>query len=400
MKLLVLNAGSSSLKFSVFEGSDLALLANGLVEKIGDNGSKVIFKYGRNDKLKTLEQNCDVKDHRSALLAVVDLLTDEEYGVLSNITEITTVGHRVVHGGEYYSQPAEVDETLKQRIKELIPLAPLHNPANLVGIEVSQEVFPQARQIAVFDTAFHQSLPEYAYRYALPNGLYDRYGIRVYGMHGTSHQYVTSEAADYLKMKPDRVNLITIHLGNGCSMSAVQKGACIDTSLGFSPLPGLVMGTRSGDIDPSVIFHLLRTGDYSAQQIESMLNKESGLKGLAGFTDLRDVHRERKKGNQEAQVALDIYCYRIKKYIGSYLAVLSSVDAIVMTAGVGENDSYVREHALSGLTHFGIEVDRAKNQAKRNGIREIQSEDSLVKLLIIPTDEERQIAMSCLGFSE
>jgi acetate kinase len=369
MKILVLNAGSSSLKYSVFEGSELVLLANGLVEKIGDNGGKISFKYLRNDKMHTVELDLDIKDHKAALYSVVDLLKDQEHGVLADISEISTVGHRVVHGGEYYSQPAMVDENLKQRIKELIPLAPLHNPANLLGIEVSEEVFPQAKQIAVFDTAFHQSLPEYAYHYALPKSLYEEYGIRVYGMHGTSHQYVASQAANYLNVDGSQINLISIHLGNGCSMSAIKSGKCIDTSLGFSPLPGLVMGTRSGDIDPSIIFHLLRTGDYTAQQIETMLNKESGLKGLAGFTDLRDIHRERKKGDQDAQLALDIYCYRIKKYIGSYLAVLGSVDAIVMTAGVGENDSYVREHALSGLTHFGIEVDRVKNQSEHSGIQ-------------------------------
>jgi acetate kinase len=399
MKILVLNAGSSSLKYSVFEGSELVLLANGLVEKIGDNGGKISFKYLRNDKMHTVELDLDIKDHKAALYSVVDLLKDQEHGVLADISEISTVGHRVVHGGEYYSQPAMVDENLKQRIKELIPLAPLHNPANLLGIEVSEEVFPQAKQIAVFDTAFHQSLPEYAYHYALPKSLYEEYGIRVYGMHGTSHQYVASQAANYLNVDGSQINLISIHLGNGCSMSAIKNGKCIDTSLGFSPLPGLVMGTRSGDIDPSIIFHLLRTGDYTAQQIETMLNKESGLKGLAGFTDLRDIHRERKKGDQDAQLALDIYCYRIKKYIGSYLAVLGNLDAIVMTAGVGENDSYVREHALSGLTHFGIEVDRVKNQSEHSGIQEIQSDDTRIKLLVIPTDEEKQIALSCLEVS-
>jgi acetate kinase len=399
MKILVLNAGSSSLKYSVFEGSELVLLANGLVEKIGDNGGKISFKYLRNDKMHTVELDLDIKDHKAALYSVVDLLKDQEHGVLADISEISTVGHRVVHGGEYYSQPAMVDENLKQRIKELIPLAPLHNPANLLGIEVSEEVFPQAKQIAVFDTAFHQSLPEYAYHYALPKSLYEEYGIRVYGMHGTSHQYVASQAVNYLNVDGGQINLISIHLGNGCSMSAIKSGKCIDTSLGFSPLPGLVMGTRSGDIDPSIIFHLLRTGDYTAQQIETILNKESGLKGLAGFTDLRDIHRERKKGDQDAQLALDIYCYRIKKYIGSYLAVLGNLDAIVMTAGVGENDSYVREHALSGLTHFGIEVDRVKNQSEHSGIQEIQSDDTRIKLLVIPTDEEKQIALSCLEVS-
>lgn len=397
MKILVLNAGSSSLKYSVFEGAELELLATGNVEKIGDSGSKIGHKYARNGNERKAEQELDIPDHKVALNTVVSLLTDTEYGVLEDISEIAMVGHRVVHGGEYFSQPTIIDQELKDRVKELIPLAPLHNPANLLGIEVSEEVIPGAKQVAVFDTAFHQTLPEHVYRYALPEKLYKEYGIRVYGMHGTSHQYVALQAAKHLNKDFSETNLITVHLGNGCSISAIKNGECIDTSLGLSPLPGLVMGTRSGDIDPSIIFHLMRTHGYTYEQVETMLNKESGLKGLTGFTDLRDIHKRQDEGDHSAQLAMDIYCYRIRKYIGAYLASVGPIDAIVLTAGVGENSVYVREHALSGLEHLGIAADTEKNKMSVEGINEIQSDVSSVKLLVIPTNEEKQIALSALA---
>lgn len=396
MKILVLNAGSSSLKYSVFYGEKLDLISNGLVEKIGDEGGAIRhFAQKHSDYIK-VEDNKDFADHAEALNTVVSYLTNKDYGVLDDISEISMVGHRVVHGGEYFSQPTLVDQELKDRVRELIPLAPLHNPANLLGIEVSEKAMPKAKQVAVFDTAFHQTLPEHVYRYALPEKLYSEYGIRVYGMHGTSHQYVALQAAKHLNKEFSKANLITVHLGNGCSISAIKNGECIDTSLGLSPLPGLVMGTRSGDIDPSIIFHLMRTHDYSYEQVETMLNKESGLKGLTGFTDLRDIQKKQAEGDHAAQLAMDIYCYRIRKYIGAYLASIGPIDAIVLTAGVGENSVYVRENALAGLEHLGIAVDKEQNQQQVTGINEIQSEACQVKLLVIPTNEEKQIALSAL----
>ena len=398
MKVLVLNAGSSSLKYSVFEGQDLKLISNGVIERIGDDGGIVRHKFLKNVDWEEFASDENVADHYQALQTVVANLTSDQHGVIESITEITIIGHRVVHGGEYYSSPHQIDDELKARVKELIPLAPLHNPPNLLGIELSEQIFPEAKQVAVFDTAFHQTIPEYVYRYAIPNEFYDEFGIRVYGMHGTSHQYVLKKTAEYLNGNKDDVNLITIHLGNGCSICAIKEGKCIDTSLGLSPLPGLVMGTRSGDIDPSIIFHLMRQHGFSYQEVETALNKESGLKGLTGLTDLRDIHERRLDGDKMAELGLDIYCYRIKKYIGSYLSAIGPLDAIVFTAGVGENDNFVREKSLKDLEHLGIYLDRESNDIRRTGIREIHQPKSRIKILIVPTDEEKEIAISSLAF--
>ena len=397
MKILVLNAGSSSLKYAVFEGEALTLVAKGLVEKIGDEGGRINHKYLRESNWQDVSIDRSFPDHRDGLEALVELLSHDEHGCLQSKEEISTVGHRVVHGGEYVNQPTLIDKKLKEQIKELIPLAPLHNPANLLGIEVSEEVFPKAKQVAVFDTAFHQTLPERAYRYAIPNKLYEDYDIRVYGMHGTSHQYVANEAAKFIGKVPGDINLITVHLGNGCSMSAIEKGACIDTSLGLSPLPGLVMGTRSGDIDPAVIFQLMREHQYSYQEVENLLNKESGLKGLTGSTDMRDIYDKFSEGNEAAKLGLEVYTYRIKKYIGAYLAALGTVDAIVFTAGVGENAAYIRSMSLEGLSGLGIEIDEEENSKRVSGIHPIHKASSRTKLLVVPTDEERQIAMSAIA---
>jgi acetate kinase len=398
MKILVLNAGSSSLKYSVYKGAELDLLAKGVVEKIGDSNGKITHKFQRNGTLNELIFEENIGDHYQALQTVVSLLKDSKHGVIDEINEIKSIGHRVVHGGEYFSSSHLIDEDLKQKVKELIPLAPLHNPPNLLGIEVSEEIFPDAIQVAVFDTAFHQTIPEYAFRYAIPEKFYKEYGIRQYGMHGTSHRFITEETTKYLRKANNKINLITIHLGNGCSISAVKGGKCIDTSLGFSPLPGLVMGTRSGDIDPSIIFHLIRQHGYSYQEVETALNKESGLKGLTGFTDLRDIHKKQKVGDKAAELALEIYCYRIKKYIGAYLAAIGPLDAIVFTAGVGENDEFVRAKVLEGLEHLGIKLDPEKNGKHISGIRELHHSESNIGVLVVPTDEEKQIALSTLKF--
>ncbi len=396
MKILVLNAGSSSLKYSVFENEDLDLIAKGLVEKIGDANGGISHKFLKEDQWSKIELQQDIKDHKSGLELVVDLLTHVDYGVIDDIVDIEKVGHRVVHGGEHFSAPSLVNEELKRRVKELIPLAPLHNPANLMGIEVSEHVFPNAQQVAVFDTAFHQTLPDYAYRYAVPEKLYDQFGIRVYGMHGTSHQYVAIQAAEHLKKPLADCNLITVHLGNGCSMSAIHQGKCVDTSLGLSPLPGLVMGTRSGDIDPAVIFQLIREHNYTYQEVENLLNKESGLKGLSGYSDMRDIEERKARGDDKAKLALEVYTYRIKKYVGAYLAAVGPTDAIIFTAGVGENASYIRSMSLEGLEHLGVEVDENKNSQKMDGLAEIHASTSNTKILVIPTDEEKQIALSTI----
>ena len=399
MKILVLNAGSSSLKYTVFEGEDLKVLSKGVVEKIGDEGGSISHKFLREGKIEQIKFEENVADHYQGLQTIGALLIDKNHGIISDINEIKVIGHRVVHGGEFFSAPTLINEDLKEKVEKLNPLAPLHNPPNLLGITVSQEIFPDAVQVAVFDTAFHQTIPEHAYRYAVPEKFYKKYGIRVYGMHGTSHRYVTERTAEYLNKGKDEVTLITVHLGNGCSMSAVKDGKCIDTSLGLSPLPGLVMGTRSGDIDPSIIFHLIRQHGYSYEEVESMLNKESGLKGLAGVTDLRDLHGNRENGDITAELALDIYCYRIKKYIGAYLAVTGTLDAIVFTAGVGENDEFVRARSLAGLEHLGIKLNLRENDLRKDGIRELHHKDSKIKILIVPTDEEKQIAKSALKFT-
>jgi acetate kinase len=302
----------------------------------------------------------------------------------------------VVHGGERFSQPTIIDEVVKAKIKELSTLAPLHNPANLEGIQVAAEIFAHAPQVAVFDTAFHQTMPPAAYRYAIPNELYEVHAIRAYGFHGTSHLFVTKAAANYLGQPAEKTNLITAHLGNGCSITAVRGGQSVDTSMGFSPLAGLVMGTRSGDIDPAVIYYLGVQLKMSFEDIDKLLNKESGLLGMTGKIDLRDIQARQAAGDPTAQLALDLYTYRIKKYIGAYMAVLGRINALVFTAGVGENSAYVREQACQGLDNLGIILDRQKNEAGISTIREIQADHSPIKILVVPTNEEMEIAHQTL----
>lgn len=390
MKILVINSGSSSIKYQLFDMPGATAVAGGLVERIGEAMGRVLYWSQAGAKI---EREMPIADHRQGLMQVVALLLDEQDGVIGAAGEITAVGHRVVHGGEKFSQPTVIDAEVMDTIRELIPLAPLHNPANLSGIEVAREIFPEAVQTAVFDTAFHQTMPPRAYRYAIPNALYEEEHIRVYGFHGTSHLYVSKMALEHLGKPAAETNLISIHLGNGASMTAVAGGKSIDTTMGFSPLPGLIMGTRSGDLDPAVIFYLSERLDMSIPEIDRLLNKQSGLLGLTGVNDVRDIQARSEAGDMAAALALEMYAYRIKKYIGAYTAVLGHLDAIIFTAGVGQNSAAVRRLVCAGLESLGIALDEVKNAAGVTGpVSEIQGENGRVKILIIPTNEELEIA--------
>ncbi|WP_347157965.1 acetate/propionate family kinase [Pontibacter chitinilyticus] len=395
MNILVVNSGSSSIKYQLFRMPSETPVCSGLVERIGLPNAVITHKTGSGEAEKVICRTLDLPDHEAGLLAVTELLSSPEVGVIQDPKEIDVVGHRVVHGGETFASTAFITPEVKAEIKKLFPLAPLHNPSNYLGIVVAERIFTNARQIAVFDTAFHQTLPEKAFRYAIPNSMYTEYGIRVYGFHGTSHKYVTEQAILYLQ-KPE-AKLITIHLGNGCSMAAVANGRSVDTSMGFGPLAGLVMGTRSGDIDPSIIFHLINQLGYSPEQVSTLLNKQSGMLGLTGHSDMRDISQEIAAGNETAALAYDLYAYRIKKYIGAYAAALNGLDAIVFTAGVGENDATVRADVCQEMDFLGIQLDAEKNSQRSKELREINTTDSRVKVLVIPTNEELEIAQQCMA---
>lgn len=392
MKILVLNAGSSSIKFQLFNMDHSSVMANGLVEQIGESESNARIKY--ND-INGAEQKKEVKgcvsNHEAALKLMSNLLI--ESGVIKDLNELDGIGHRVVQGGASFSKPVLVDEWVVSEIDRLIPLAPLHNPGHLAGIKVSLEQSPKVPQVVVFDTAFHSSLPKHAYLYAIPYKLYEDLKIRRYGFHGTSHHYIVKEAAKYLKKDVNTLNAITLHLGNGASMSAVRNGKSVDTSMGLTPLEGLIMGTRSGDIDPAVLFYLARKEGLSIDDLDRMLNKESGLKGICGSNDMREIGKMAEEGNEQAQLALDMFNYRIKKYIGAYSAVLGRVDCIIFTGGIGENDTSVRLHTCSDLENLGIKIDEVINNQRCQGIVKISTEDSPVKVLVIPTNEELEIAL-------
>ncbi len=392
MIVLVLNAGSSSIKYQLFVMPEQRVIAQGAIERIGEEQGRVRHTANRDNTSRTYEQEQAVPDHQHGMQRVSELLLDDAYGVVRQPDEVVVIGHRVVHGGEYFSEATLITDEVIARIRELTPLAPLHNPPNLTGIAEAQRVFPSARQVAVFDTAFHQTLPDYAYRYPVSNQLYHEHRVRVYGMHGTSHRYVAQAAADFLQQPLTTLNLITIHLGNGCSMTAVREGKSVDTSMGLTPLPGLMMGTRSGDVDPALVYFLTRETGRTAEEVDQLLNHDSGLLGIAGNNDLREVVQQYEAGNDAARLALEMYAYRIKKYIGSYLAVLDRVDALVFTAGVGENSALVRQMSCVGLAPLGIVLDEALNKADSFEARAIYSADSKVKVLVVPTNEELAIA--------
>ncbi|HYF69426.1 MAG TPA: acetate kinase [Ohtaekwangia sp.] len=393
MNVFVINSGSSSIKYQLIRMPEAEVVCSGLIDRIGLEGASIyhkIFKPAGEEKIK---QVMPIRDHAVGLLEVSRLLTDEKIGVIRDPAEIDIVGHRVVHGGETFSNTTIITAEVKEKIKTLFPLAPLHNPPNYLGIDVAEDIFSVAKQVAVFDTAFHQTMPPVAYRIAIPKSFYDEYGIRNYGFHGTSHKYVSEKAIAY--MKKEQSKLIIIHLGNGCSMTAVRDGICIDTSMGFGPMNGLIMGTRTGDIDQSVIFHLINTLGYSPEDVNYTLNKKSGMLGLTCFSDMRDVTAARNKGDAEAILAYDMYAYHIKKYIGAYAAILNGLDAIVFTAGVGENDALTRKLATQNMEYLGIVLDEDKNNAGDRDVTEINTTESPVKILVIPTNEELEIARQC-----
>ena len=394
MQVLVLNSGSSSLKFQLFSMPEEKILCSGIIERIGLEDA--IFKY-KTDK-DSIEVVKAIPNHKVGLELVSKQLLDKDTGIIKSTDDIDIVGHRVVHGGKHFSDTTEITTEVKDKIKALSALAPLHNPANLEGIEVAETIFTNAKQVAVFDTAFHQSIPEYAYKYAIPNEFLEKHNIRVYGFHGTSHKYISEKAVEYLGKTHSKI--ITIHLGNGCSMTAVKDGKSIDHTLGFSPINGLIMGTRSGEIDQSIIFHLAKKFNYSLDEINDILQKKSGMLGLTGYSDLRDILAEAKKGNRDCELALQMNAYRIKKYIGSYAAVLNGLDAIVFTAGIGENSPDIRERVCEDLDYLGIILDKEKNNIRPDKLTEINTDTSKVKILVIPTNEELEIAKQSVDLFE
>lgn len=398
MKILVINAGSSSLKYQLFEMDGEQVLCSGIVERIGlENGFITHKTFDINGNATKTKLELPIPNHNVGLKEVVSLLTDKDSGVIQNTNDIHAVGHRVVHGGEFFNKTTLINDKVEEKIRECFQLAPLHNPANLQGILDCTKIFGKAKQVAVFDTAFHQTMPSKSYRYAIPTELYEKNGIRVYGMHGTSHKYVSETAIKYLGLEGKDSKVITIHLGNGCSMAAVRNGECIDTSMGFSPLDGLMMGTRSGDIDPAVVFYLIDKCGMKSEEVYDLLNKKSGMLGVTGDSDMRDIEDRVNTGDKEATLGLAMYTYRIKKYIGSYLAALNGADAIVFTAGVGENDHGVRLKVANDLEHLGITIDVSKNDKLRaSDIEEIQSVHSKIKVLVVPTNEELEIAQQTL----
>ena len=390
MQILVLNSGSSSLKFQLFSMPDETIICSGVIERIGFNDA--VFKY-KNQK-ETIELESQILSHKTALKLVSQYLLDKDYGVIKTPEDIAIVGHRVVHGGSYFTDTAVITKEVKEKIRFLSSLAPLHNPPNLEGIEVAEDIFPNAKQVAVFDTAFLQSIPEVAYKYAIPNEFLTEHQIRLYGFHGTSHKYVSEKAIEFLGKKESKI--ITIHLGNGCSMTAIKNGKSVDHSMGFSPLNGLIMGTRSGDIDPSIIFYLKDKLKYHLKEINTLLNKKSGMLGLTGYSDLRDIEIMAAKGNTDCILALHMSAYRIKKYIGSYAAVLNGLDAIVFTGGIGENSTLMRQLVCEDLEFLGIQINENKNNEKSSGIRNINEDKSPVTILVVPTNEELEIAKQAM----
>ncbi|WP_251094981.1 acetate kinase [Streptomyces sp. Caat 7-52] len=387
-RVLVLNSGSSSVKYQLLDMRDSSRLAVGLVERIGEQTSRL--KHTCLASGDTREHSAPIADHDAALKAVAEELGRDGLGLDS--PELAAIGHRVVHGGMFFTEPTVIDDEVLAEIERLIPVAPLHNPANLTGIRTAQALRPDLPQVAVFDTAFHTTMPEPAARYAIDPKIADRHRIRRYGFHGTSHAYVSRETARLLGKDPSEVNVIVLHLGNGASASAVEKGRCVDTSMGLTPLEGLVMGTRSGDLDPAVIFHLARVGGMSMDEIDTLLNKRSGLFGLCGDNDMREIRRRIDEGDEEAALAFDIYIHRLKKYIGAYFAVLGTVDAVAFTAGVGENAAAVREAAIAGLEGLGPAVDPERNAVRGGEPRLISPESARVAVAVVPTDEELEIA--------
>ncbi len=389
MKILVINAGSSSLKYQFIDIETQAVLAKGLCERIGIEGSKLTQKVDGKDNL-VREQN--MKDHSDAINMVIEALTGPEHNVISDMSQIDAVGHRVVHGGEVFSASVVIDDKVMEAIRDCIPLAPLHNPANIIGIEACQKAMPGTPQVGVFDTAFHQQMPAKAFMYALPYRYYTEHKVRRYGFHGTSHKYVSEQAAKMLGKPLDELKLITMHLGNGSSVSAVMNGHSVDTTMGFTPLAGVAMGTRCGDIDPAIVSYIMEKEGLDTKGVDAVMNKESGVFGISGISsDFRDLEANMET-NERAQLALDMFAYHVKKYVGAYAAAMGGVDAIIFTAGVGENTKVTREAIVDGLEFMGIKIDKEANNC-RGEQKDISASDATVKTLVIPTNEELMIAL-------
>lgn len=388
MKILVINCGSSSLKYQLIDMTVEEVLAQGLVERIGIEGSILTQKV---DGRKYIIEE-PMEDHKKAIELVLGALVDEKEGVIKDMSEIFAVGHRVVHGGEKYAGSVLIDEEVMKTLEECVKLAPLHNPPNIIGINACKELMPNTPMVGVFDTAFHQTMPEKAYMYSLPYELYEKHGVRRYGFHGTSHKYVSAVAADMMEKNIEDLRIITCHLGNGASLAAIKGGKCVDTSMGFTPLAGLTMGTRSGDIDPAIPTFLMKELNISESEVDNIMNKQSGVLGISGVSsDFRDIEGAAAEGNKRAQLALEVFKYKVMQYIGSYTAVMGGVDCIVFTAGLGENGIETREEIVNELEFLGAKIDKERNDI-RGEARLISADDSKVKIFIIPTNEELMIA--------
>lgn len=389
MKTLVINCGSSSLKYQLIDMSTEECMVQGLVERIGIEGSVLTQKVEGKDKYVI---NTEIKNHKDAIKLVLEALIDPAHGVIKSMDEISAVGHRVVHGGEKYSDSVLINDEVLQSIKDCIVLAPLHNPPNIIGIEACKELMPNTPMVAVFDTAFHQTMPKHSYICPLPYDLYKKYGIRKYGFHGTSHKYVSNKVAEVMGKDIKDLKIVTCHLGNGCSLAAVKNGKSVDTSMGFTPLAGVMMGTRSGSIDPSVISFLIEQHGYTIEEVDELLNKKSGVLGISGVSsDFRDVLAAGEAGNERAKLALEIFYYKVRTQIAAYAGAMGGIDVIVFTAGIGENSSITRKEILKGLEFFGLELNEENNEI-RGKIQEISTEDSRVKVYVVPTNEELMIA--------
>lgn len=390
MKILVINCGSSSLKYQLIDMEDKKVLAKGLAERIGIEGGRVKYEAAGKDEIVIEEM---LADHKAALKIVLDSLQHAEYGAVKSLDEIDAVGHRVVHGGEAFAESVIIDDEVMKAINDNVEIAPLHNPPNIIGIEACKEIMGDIPMVAVFDTAFHQTIPALNYIYALPYEYYEKYKVRRYGFHGTSHQYITERAAEMLGKNLDDVNLITCHLGNGSSISAVVGGKCYDTTMGFTPLEGLAMGTRTGDMDPAIVPFIMDKENLSTEEMSNVMNKKSGVLGISGVSsDFRDLEEAAEKGNERAQLALDIFENRVRKFIGAYLTEMDHCDGIIFTAGVGENSISTRERVAGGLASLGIKIDHDKNDM-RGKEAVISADDSSIPVLVIPTNEELKIAM-------
>jgi len=390
MRILVINSGSSSIKFVLYqmEMENATRLLSGLIERIGQTNCTTLFRqHSSTGEISEQPSTCPSIDHAAGLNTIMDYLQSK----LGSLNSIDAIGHRVVHGGETFKSPTLITDDVIAGISTMIPLAPLHNPANLAGIQAMISRCPQIPNVAIFDTAFFHTLPQYAYRYALPDELCQSHHLRRFGFHGISHQHVAQTAADILEQPLDTLRIISLHLGNGASAAAIHHGNCIDTSMGMTPLEGLIMGTRGGDIDPGVLLYLIKQNNMSSDDVDTLLNQHSGLKGICGVNDMRDIHNLANEGNKQARLAIDMFCYRICKYIGAYAVALGGLDALVFTAGIGENDPNIRYTICSRLSMLGIALDKTQNETQ-NGNREINSPDSLVKVLVIAGDEELEIA--------